>query len=116
MNFLICSIIVCCIQIRATLGLVYNSFLFTFPLGKENADIFYPSFTLDSVTVAADSECMLRCYVTPECMAINIGPEDSQGHRLCEMKKLLVTLEKWMMPRSGFSYFHIGKCQFNDPI
>ena len=115
MNCLIYNIIICCIEIRSNLGLVYNSFQFTFPLEIRNAGIAYPSFTLASVTVAADSECIMRCYVTPKCVAINIGSEDSQGHRLCEMKMLLVILEKWMKPRSGFSYFHIGECQFNDP-
>ena len=116
MNCFICNIIVCCIQIGATLGLLYNSFQFTFPLQRKNANIAYPSFTLASVTVAADLECIMLCYVTTKCVAINIGPEDSQGHRLCEMKKLFITLEKWMQPRSGFSYFHISKCHFNDPI
>ena len=74
-----------------------------------NVNKSFPANSLFSHSVKQSWECTLLYYATENCVAVNIGPLDANGNRKCELKHHLVTLEKWMDTRAGYSYFDIGK-------
>ena len=89
---------------------VENLFRFIFPLqAAVNKDVAMPRFTFKSLTVADDADCVLECYSNVKCLAINVGSPNSQGHRKCELKEVMVTHVKWLDSKTGFSYYYFGK-------
>ena len=88
---------------------IFRSAIFKFPFTVANKDVYYPDFTLTSVNVENDMQCMMQCYVNAMCSAINIGPIDSNGVKDCEMKSKAITLSKWTEDKPGYTYYHIGK-------
>ena len=91
-------------------GHIENAFRFMFPQeNQSNRDLRLAWNNLDAVKVSADVDCILRCYHMAKCVAVNIGPPDSKGDRMCETKSVPVTLTKFLKAKAGFTYFYIGK-------
>ena len=47
-----------------------------------------PGHVIRTEKVANEGSCRVRCFLEPNCVSINVGPADDQGHRTCELNNL----------------------------
>ena len=45
-----------------------------------------PGHVIRTEKVANEGSCRVKCFLEPNCVSINVGPADDQGHRTCELK------------------------------
>ena len=101
------AIIVLTLHVTSSHGLTnYNIERYMSPI----LDMSHDKNTIASHSIDHDTVCVLLCMATPNCVAVNIGPEADDGNIVCELKDHLVVQERWLTPNPGYSYFHVGKC------
>ena len=49
-------------------------------------DKILPGHVIRTEKVANEGSCRVKCFLEPNCVSINVGPADDQGHRTCELK------------------------------